>query len=215
MKHVVLLSGGMDSTVLLANLAFRGREAWAVAVNYGQRHRREIEAARLVADYCGVPIEVIDLPVTLLAGSAITGDLPVPHGHYEAESMRETVVPNRNMLLLAIGGAVAVRERFDAVSYAAHAGDHAIYPDCRAEFAAAMSSALALCHYTQIALDAPFIRMSKAEVAALGRAVCAPLHLSWSCYEGGDLHCGRCGTCVERKEAFVLAGVPDPTEYAA
>lgn len=215
MKTVVLLSGGLDSSVLLAHLLADGHECRAMSVLYGQRHRREVQAAAAVAAHYGVPHELVELPPSLMAGTTLTGGGAVPHGHYAHESMKATVVPNRNMVLLALAGAVAVRERCDAVGYAAHAGDHFIYPDCRPEFAGAMADALHLCDERPVQLLRPFVRWSKADIAFRGAALSVPMGLTWSCYEGGGRHCGLCGTCVERREAFALAGVTDPTEYAA
>jgi 7-cyano-7-deazaguanine synthase len=215
MKTVVLLSGGLDSTVLLAHLIADGHKCRALSVLYGQRHQREVQAAAAVADHYSVPHEVVELPSSLMAGTTLTGGGAVPHGHYAHESMKATVVPNRNMVLLALAGAVAVRERCNAVGYAAHAGDHFIYPDCRPEFANAVSDALALCDERPISLFRPFVRWSKADIVAEGAKLGVPIGLTWSCYEGGEKHCGRCGTCVERREASEVAGVTDPTEYAA
>jgi 7-cyano-7-deazaguanine synthase len=128
--------------------------------------------------------------------------------------MRVTVVPNRNMILLAVAIGHAIASGADAVAYGAHAGDHAVYPDCRPAFAEAMAEAAGLCHYDPgVTLLRPFIDRTKADIVRLGAALGVPFALTWSCYEGGVRHCGRCGTCVERREAFTLAGVPDPTEY--
>jgi 7-cyano-7-deazaguanine synthase len=138
----------------------------------------------------------------------------VPEGHYAEESMRLTVVPNRNMLLLAACAAWAVSCRSDAVAYAAHAGDHAVYPDCRPEFVEAVRGVFRLCDYKPLTLYTPFVEWSKADVVREGQVTGAPLHLTYSCYEGGVRHCGKCGTCYERREAFAITGVPDPTEYA-
>lgn len=214
MKTVVLLSGGLDSTVLLAGLHAAGHDCRTLSVLYGQRHRVEVDRARAVSARYGVLHEVVELPPSLMAGSAITGGGDVPHGHYEHESMRRTVVPNRNMLLLSAAGAVAVRDGCGAVAYAAHAGDHHIYPDCRPEFAEAMGRALALCADRPVALLRPFVTWTKADIVREGSRLGVPFPLTWSCYEGGEKHCGLCGTCFERREAFQLAGVLDPTEYA-
>lgn len=127
--------------------------------------------------------------------------------------MKLTVVPNRNMILLALAGAWAVSTKSEAIAYAAHAGDHAIYPDCRPEFAEAMQGALLLCDWHPVRIARPFLAMSKADLVKLGAELGVPFALTWSCYKGGDKHCGKCGTCVERREAFELAGVPDPTKY--
>jgi len=223
MKTVVVYSGGMDSTVLLGHLIDGGEHevVEALTINYGQRHRREILAAAECASFLGAPHRVVDLSnlAGLLPGSALTNpDVPVPHGHYEAESMKVMVVPNRNMILLAVATGRAVALGAEAVAYAAHAGDHTIYPDCRPEFAIGMSYALAACSEDPgIELLRPFVSWTKAGIVqrAQSLGMVGVLARTWSCYEGAGLHCGKCGTCVERKEAFHLAGVPDPTEYAS
>lgn len=213
MKTVVLLSGGLDSTVLLAHRLALGDSVHALCVGYGQRHRREVWAATAVAGHYGVGFEVVELPPTLMKGSVLTGGGPVPHGHYEDASMRSTVVPARNLVLLSLAAAVAFREGVDAVAYAAHAGDHAVYPDCRPAFVEAVRLTLARCDYRPVTLLTPFVGRTKADVVAEGRRLGVPFELTWSCYEGGCLHCGLCGTCVERREAFRVAGVFDPTVY--
>lgn len=218
MRAVVSLSGGLDSTVLAHHLHARGELIECVAVDYGQRHRVELRYASAIAARLGVPFTVVDLSglaSTVMGDSSQTDpNVPVPHGHYADASMRVTVVPNRNMMLLAVATATAITAGGDAVAYAAHAGDHAIYPDCRPEFADAMAQAMALAHYTPITLARPFIGWSKADIVREGARLGVPFAETWSCYEGGTVHCGQCGTCVERREAFLLAGVPDPTPYA-
>jgi 7-cyano-7-deazaguanine synthase len=214
---VVLLSGGLDSAVLLYHLRAEDYRPVALGVNYGQRHARELQAARRVAAAAGVEFVEADATglLPILAGSSqTTPALAVPHGHYAEATMKATVVPNRNMLLLAMAGALAVSRQAGAVAYAAHAGDHAVYPDCRPRFAQAMAEALALCDYAPLPLLTPFVRRPKDWVVARGAALAVPMGATWSCYEGGAVHCGRCGTCVERAEAFALAGVEDPTDYA-
>ena len=216
MKALVLLSGGMDSTVLLHHLKAEGFELEALSIDYGQRHWREVGFAASQAAIVDVPYRLVNLGVlgTVLGGNSQTDDsIPVPHGHYEAENMKLTVVPNRNMILLAIAAGNAISRDCSAVAYAAHAGDHAIYPDCRAEFATAMQGALALCHYTPIELLRPFVTWTKADIVRRGDELGVDFSKTWSCYEGQETHCGKCGTCVERIEAFKLAGVADPTEY--
>ena len=217
MKTAVLLSGGLDSTVLLASRRAKGETCLAVTVNYGQRHRVEIMAARHVARHLSIQHEVVDLSnlQPFLKGSSQTDQsVEVPYGHYADENMKTTVVPNRNMVLLAVAGAVAIGHGCDELAYAAHAGDHAIYPDCRPEFAFRMAQAFLLCDWKPIRLIRPFINMSKADIVSLGSLCRAPMHLTYSCYEGREgIHCGKCGTCVERKEAFELAAVTDPTKY--
>jgi 7-cyano-7-deazaguanine synthase len=216
--HVVsLFSGGLDSTVLLFSLLDQGHDVIPLLVNYGQRHIRELEAASRICSMLGVTWQAADLRALapLLTGSSQTSaDIPVPEGHYTDLSMKATVVPNRNMLMLSCAIACAVSQQAQAVAYAAHAGDHPIYPDCRPEFIAALAQAAQLCAWEPIQLLAPFQTMGKADIVRLGADLHVPFAETWSCYKGGTVHCGRCGTDVERREAFVLAGIPDPTEYA-
>lgn len=216
-SSVLILSGGVDSTVLLANLLAEGRRVRALTIDYGQRHRREIESARAVAAHHAIEHRVADLRAVagLMGGNALTDpSVKVPEGHYEAESMKATVVPNRNMLFLALAGSWAVATKSDSVVYGAHGGDHAIYPDCRPEFADAMDRALGLCDWHPVRLERPFVDWDKSAIVRRGAELGVPFALTWSCYVGGEVHCGRCGTCVERREAFAKAGVPDPVRYA-
>ena len=215
-KVVAIYSGGMDSTVLLYHLQSQGYDVRALSVDYAQRHRKELEHARSISRTIGIPHEVADLRgiTHLLKGSSLTDTgIDVPEGHYAEESMRATVVPNRNMIMLsvALGYAISLEAQF--VAYGAHAGDHTIYPDCRPEFAAAINTAALLADWHQVELLRPFIKMTKAEIAKRGAELNVPFELTWSCYKGGERHCGSCGTCVERAEAFNLAGLQDPTEY--
>lgn len=217
-KVVVVLSGGMDSTTLLYHHIAMRDIVRAISVDYGQRHRKELLCAEKTCRGLGVPWECADLKGlrVILPGSALTDNaVNVPHGHYEDESMKKTVVPNRNMILLAIALGHGIAHDYGYVSYAAHMGDHAIYPDCRPEFAMAMGRAAALCDWAPMRLLRPFVRMDKARIAALGDSMNVDWSNTWSCYEGGKLHCGKCGTCVERREAFQMASVEDPTIYAA
>ena len=217
MKAVLLHSGGLDSTVLLYHLRASGHDAKCLSVDYGQRHRRELWAARDICESCGVEHQVADLSGIrqFLAGSALTDSIDVPDGHYTDESMKVTVVPNRNMLMLAVATAWAVSLKYDAVAYAAHHGDHAIYPDCRPEFVCAMGAVIERCDWHNLRLECPFVDKSKGDVVRLGAELGVPFDKTWSCYKGEAQHCGKCGTCVERKEAFELAGVADPTIYAS
>lgn len=218
MKTVLIFSGGMDSATLLWHLLAAGDEVICLGVDYGQRHRKELEAAAELARIAGVEFQVADLSALrpFLAGSSQTSDdVPVPDGHYAEETMKATVVPNRNMLMLSVAGAWAISRKFDRVAYGAHGGDHAIYPDCRPEFADRVDEALRLADWHEVRLSRPFLELGldKTGIARLGAALSVPYEKTWSCYKGGDVHCGTCGTCHERREAFQLAGVPDPTEY--
>ncbi len=213
---VLAYSGGLDSTTLLYLLHSQGCRLRALGVHYGQRHQKELRAAESLCRELQVEFRRVDLSSLspLLAGSALTsGEVEVPEGHYTDESMGQTVVPNRNMLLLSVAIAWAVSAGSGSVAYAAHAGDHAVYSDCRPEFVEAMDQAAALCSYAPVRILRPFIHKTKAEIVGLGHELGVPFERTWSCYQGRDLHCGRCGTCSERAEAFLLAGVPDPTVY--
>jgi 7-cyano-7-deazaguanine synthase len=201
-----VLSGGIDSTAALA--VFHGDTPLrAISFDYGQRHVRELDAARAVARHYDIPHQVIDIPI--LHGSALLGPVSVPDGHYAEDTMKATVVPGRNFVFVAT--AVAQGDEGDTVVFGVHAGDHPIYPDCRPAFWDAVASAASA---YDVAVSTPFIDIDKAGVVAAGARADAPFALTWSCYKGGDVHCGKCGTCVERAEAFSLAGVDDPTEYA-
>lgn len=217
---VLILSGGLDSTVLAHSLLANHGLPRLVSFDYGQRHRTELAYAACTAARMGADHTIIDLTglTPHLRGSALTDPtVAVPEGHYEDETMRATVVPNRNMMMLAIAGAIAVAEGRPAVATAVHAGDHAIYPDCRPAFTEAMDQALraATAGDGDVALLAPFVTFTKAMIVLFGHAIGVPWEDTWSCYQGGAVHCGRCGTCVERIEAFALAEVADPTVYEA
>jgi 7-cyano-7-deazaguanine synthase len=217
MKSVAVFSGGLDSTVLLSSLINAGDQVVALSVDYGQRHRRELDHAQKIAGKLGIPWRLADLSriAPLLAGSSQTSaEIAVPHGHYAEESMKQTVVPNRNMIMLAVAAGWAISLRFDRLAYAAHTGDHTIYPDCRPEYVDALRQSLSLADWHKVDLYSPFVRMSKAQIVSLGASLGVDFAATWSCYEGGDVHCGRCGTCFERREAFALAGIADPTAYA-
>jgi len=216
-KSIVVHSGGMDSSVLLYQLVQAGDEVKTISIDYGQRHKKEIIQAKEMAKSLGIDHQVADLTsiTHLLSGSALTSpDIEVPEGHYAEDNMKATVVPNRNMILLSVATGWAVSQKFDRVAYAAHSGDHAIYPDCRTEFADILGQAIEMADWQKVSLHRPFVDITKADIAAIGAKIGVPFEKTWSCYKGLDLHCGKCGTCVERREAFYLAGVEDPTEYA-
>ncbi len=217
---VALVSGGIDSVTMAHLLHAEGWELLLLSADYGQRHRKEIECAAAAAQRLGADHHVADLRALtpLLSGSALTDDaVGVPDGHYTDESMRSTVVPNRNAILLSVAVGAAVARGADAVAYAAHTGDHPIYPDCRPEFVSAFEHLAVVANQgfasPGFRVLAPFIDASKADIVRRGASLGVPFADTWSCYRGGDRHCGTCGTCVERQEAFDLAGVPDPTEY--
>ena len=214
---ITVLSGGMDSTVLAYLSKGMFAQVDLVSVDYGQRHRTELDFAAQTAAQLACRHDILELPLgSMLTGSALTDEtVEVPHGHYAADNMAVTVVPNRNAILISLAYAVAVARGADAVLVGVHAGDHFVYPDCRAPFVEALDQALQLGNegYGSVRLEAPFVHHSKTDVARLGDRLGVDWTSTWSCYEGGDVHCGRCGTCVERREAFRDAGVDDPTTY--
>lgn len=218
LKTLVVCSGGMDS-VTLAHKVHKENELLALlSFDYGQRHRKELDCAKHCADDLGVEHILIDISGigAKLTGSALTDDVAVPDGHYAEETMKITVVPNRNAIMLTIAFGIAAARGADAVAAAVHGGDHFIYPDCRPGFVEAFETMQrhALEGMNDIRLYTPFVRSSKGDIAAESARLGVDHSRSWSCYKGGEIHCGRCGTCVERREAFHLAGAPDPTEYA-
>lgn len=217
MKTIVICSGGLDSVTLAHRVASEHALAGLLSFDYGQRHRRELDCAAACARRLGVAHRIVDIRTVgaALSGSALTDDVAVPDGHYAEETMRITVVPNRNAIMLAIAFGVAAAEHADAVAAAVHGGDHFIYPDCRPGFVAAFQAMqdAALDGYAAVRLLAPYVHGSKADIVTDGTRLGVPFAETWSCYKGGARHCGRCGTCVERREAFDLAGVADPTEY--
>jgi 7-cyano-7-deazaguanine synthase len=163
----------------------------------------------------GVPHEVVELPFVndLFASDLLKSGGDVPDGHYAEENMKKTVVPFRNGIMLAIACGLAESRGAQTLVIAAHAGDHTIYPDCREDFMQAMATAMQTGTYAGIRLQRPFIDLSKAQIASHGARLGVDFGKTWSCYKGRDLHCGTCGTCVERREAFLLASLPDPTLY--
>lgn len=213
---VVIMSGGMDSTVLLYQCLKYARTVRALGIDYGQRHRRELDYAQRTCESLRVPFRVVDLSAlsAVLPGSSQTDiSVPVPEGHYSEETMKATVVPNRNMIMLSIAIGHAVAHKFHYVAFGAHAGDHTIYPDCREKFAVAMNRAARVCDWTKVSLLRPFVTMSKADIASLGAELGVDFSKTYSCYKGEEKHCGKCGTCVERREALYLAGITDTTMY--
>jgi 7-cyano-7-deazaguanine synthase len=215
---VMVLSGGMDSTVLAYYAKSLYRKVDLVSVDYGQRHRVELDHAARTASRLGARHDIVDLSGVraLLIGSALTDEeVPVPHGHYAADRMASTVVPNRNATLISVAYMAAVARGADAVLVGVHTGDHFVYPDCRPQFVTQLDQALAVGNegYGQVKLLAPFVHSSKTDICRLGENLGVKWEETWSCYEGGAEHCGRCGTCVERREAFKDAGVEDPTHY--
>ena len=216
-KVVVLVSGGMDSVAALY-AASAGHEVVAsVSFDYGSKHNhREIPFARHHSERLGVCHEVISLGFVneLFASDLLGSGGEIPEGHYEESTMKATVVPFRNGIMLSIAAGLAESRGAEGLVIAAHAGDHAVYPDCREDFMAPMAEAIRQGTYAGIHVLRPFIDLRKEDIAARGHELGVDFSQTWSCYKGGEIHCGRCGTCVERREAFMLAGIPDPTVYA-
>lgn len=217
MTTIVVCSGGLDSVTLAYKIAAEDRIARLISFDYGQRHKKELDYARHCAARLSVGHDVLDMAAVgrRLTGSALTDQTAVPDGHYAETTMRATVVPNRNAIMLAIAFGIAAAEKADTVAAAVHGGDHFIYPDCRPGFVAAFAAMQrqALDGFAKVSLATPFLHLSKADIVREGARLGVPFAETWSCYRGGELHCGRCGTCVERREAFHLAGVDDPTPY--
>ncbi|MBI3578926.1 MAG: 7-cyano-7-deazaguanine synthase QueC [Ignavibacteriales bacterium] len=214
-KAVVILSGGLDSTTLLY-WAKREYNVSALTFDYGSKHNeRERVASKKIAQRLNVPHTIIDLPFVdeLFKSDLLRSGGAIPQGHYEDDSMRKTVVPFRNGIMLAIAVGYAESIEANIVLYGAHGGDHAIYPDCRPEFLKSMSEAGRAGTYRGVEIKDPFMNLKKKDIVALGMDLHVPFELTYSCYNGGEKHCGTCGTCVERREAFQLAGVVDPTVY--
>jgi 7-cyano-7-deazaguanine synthase len=215
-KVAVLVSGGMDSVAALYLAHTEYEVVGALSFDYGSKHNhKEIPMAEEHCRKLGLPHVVIRLDFInrLFKSALLQSGGSIPDGHYEELSMKQTVVPFRNGIMLAIAGGFAESHEAEGLVIAAHSGDHAIYPDCREEFMRAMGEALQLGTYAQVELLRPFIRNSKAEIARRGHELGVDFSRTWSCYKGGEQHCGVCGTCVERREAFLLAGLEDPTLY--
>ena len=210
---VIILSGGMDSTTLLYE--YRDRIAQAITFDYGSNHaRREIPCAEYHCKALGIPHQVIPLPFfSFFHSSLLEGANAIPEGDYREESMKSTVVPFRNGIMLSIAAGIAESNGLKNILIANHFGDHAIYPDCRRTFIEAMCCAVQEGTYEGITILAPYTNITKDEIARHGAALGVDYSRTYSCYKGGEKHCGKCGTCVERKEAFQLAGIEDPTIY--
>ena len=211
---VIIVSGGLDSVTLLYDKA--ETIALAVSFDYGQNHgAKELPFAAHHCRKLGIPH--ITIPLSFMhryfKSSLLDGAEAIPEGHYAEENMKSTVVPFRNGIMLAIATGIAESHGLKRVYIANHGGDHTIYPDCRPEFIRAMDSAATAGTFVNVRIEAPYTNITKADIVRRGTALGIDYSKTWSCYKGADLHCGKCGTCVERKEAFKEAGVNDPTEY--
>lgn len=220
-RAISIVSGGMDSVTLAYLLHDQGYNQHILSFDYGQRHRKELEFARMTSRHLGTKHSIIDLSTLngLLKGSALTDDIEVPDGHYAAETMKITVVPNRNAIMLSIAYGVAIADQAEMVAIGVHAGDHFIYPDCRSRFIDVFSAMQEVAtegfSHPDLQLYAPFVDIGKHDIARLGAKLGVSYQHTWSCYKGEALHCGKCGTCVERIEAFEKAEIDDPTQYVS
>jgi 7-cyano-7-deazaguanine synthase len=218
MKVVVLLSGGMDSVAAFYDAMSQHEVVAAISFDYGAKHNhKEIPFAAYHCTKFSVEHRVISLDFVdeLFKSDLLKSGGAIPDGHYEEQTMKSTVVPFRNGIMLSIAAGLAESKEAAGLVIAAHAGDHAIYPDCREEFMKSMAAAIRVGTYAGIRLLRPFISMTKADIASRGHSLGIDFSQTWSCYKGDAIHCGTCGTCVERREAFIVAGIPDPTEYAS
>jgi 7-cyano-7-deazaguanine synthase len=208
-RVVVIFSGGLDSTTAVYDALDQEFDVDLVSFNYGQKHKKELDYATATALTLGLRHDICDLsgiaPLLAEGGSALVGEAPVPEGHYAQDNMKQTVVPNRNMIMLSIAGALAVARNAEYVITGVHAGDHAVYPDCRPPFIDRVSDALVLGNSgfgNLHGVIAPYVRISKTLIARKAILLRVPFEETWSCYKGGETHCGRCGTCVERLESI-------------
>ncbi|MBA6398357.1 7-cyano-7-deazaguanine synthase QueC [Colwellia sp. BRX10-4] len=214
-KVVVIYSGGMDSFTVLNRALHDGKEVFALTFDYGQRHVKEIEFASTVCQSLDVNHKIIDISSInqLLAGSSLTDNIDIPEGHYEAESMKSTVVPNRNMILLSLAVGYAVSVGASQVYYGAHSGDHAIYPDCRPEFVMKMNEVCKIANYESVEIFSPYLTVTKSDILTDGLRMGLSYNNTWTCYNGREKACGKCGACQERLEAFSDNNVTDPLSY--
>jgi 7-cyano-7-deazaguanine synthase len=223
-KAVVVLSGGLDSSTLLHYEAAQSLEVFGISFNYGQRHSKELQFAckqvmSLYPEDHEEHHKIVDMSfirdLFKDSGSSLVTDTDVPEGHYGEESMKATIVPNRNMIMLSIATGYAVSIGAERIATGVHAGDHFIYPDCRPDFIYTMGDAIRQAtDDVALHIDTPFLHRSKNQIAQMAFDLRVDIANTWSCYQGGDIHCGKCGTCVERLEAIASTGNEDPTPYA-
>ncbi|GGF72020.1 7-cyano-7-deazaguanine synthase QueC [Alteromonas lipolytica] len=214
-KVIVIYSGGMDSFTVLNKALEDGKTPLALSFDYGQRHKKELDYAARVCAELNIPHKIVDISAinSLVGGSALTDDIDVPEGHYEEPSMKTTVVPNRNMILLSMAVGYAVSENATKVYYGAHSGDHAIYPDCRPEFVRKMNDVCAIANYEAVEIVTPYLEVSKTAILTDGLRMGLDYGKTWTCYNGREKACGQCGACQERLEAFRDNHQTDPLDY--
>lgn len=209
---LVVVSGGMDSTTLLYKAVAEFRSVEAISFNYGQRHKKELKYAAKSCKALGINHTIVDLSslTKLISNSSLTGDVAVPEGHYESENMKLTVVPNRNMIMASIAIGYAVNKKIDYVALGVHAGDHAIYRDCRPEFIEALAQIAKIANFQPVRIWTPLLNIDKGDIAIMGKKLGVNYANSWTCYQGLDRPCLKCGACQERTMAFLKADMKDP-----
>lgn len=211
---VIIVSGGMDSITLLYER--KDEIALGISFDYGSNHNaREIPFARMHCERLGIRHLVINLSFIhhYFKSSLLSGADKIPEGSYDDDNMKSTVVPFRNGIMLSIAVGIAESEGLTKVFIANHGGDHAIYPDCREEFIEAIDAASHAGTYEHVRILAPYTNITKTDIALRGKQLGIDYSETWSCYKGGEVHCGKCGTCVERKQALREAGLEDTTQY--
>ena len=208
---LVVYSGGLDSYTLLNKAMKKFDRIEAITFNYGQKHNKEIEYAKSNCVELNIKHEVVNLDLeNILAGSALVGDIDIPEGNYDKEKMKQTIVPNRNMIMISVAASLVIKNDIEYLWYAAHSGDHEIYPDCRPEFIDKMAAVLEICDYHKIKFEAPFQNLSKSEIVATGLSMNLDYSKTWTCYEGKEKPCGKCSACLERALSFEANNTEDP-----
>ena len=213
-NSAIIVSGGMDSITLLYDR--KDEIALGISFDYGSNHNaREIPFAKMHCERLGIKHITINLDFMhqYFKSSLLDGAEAIPEGHYADDNMKSTVVPFRNGIMLAIAIGIAESNNLDQVFIANHGGDHTIYPDCRPEFINAIDAAATAGTYNNVKVIAPYTKITKSDIARIGKRLGIDYAETWSCYKGGEVHCGKCGTCVERKEALAEAGIEDNTIY--
>ncbi len=213
MKILFILSGGLDSTTALYEAMKSHEVVEAVTFDYGQRHKKEIEMARKTCAVLNLLHRVIDISNLneYLQGSSLTTDsIATPQGHYTAENMKSTIVPNRNAIFINIAAGYAISKNIHALGLGVHAGDHFIYPDCRPDFIHSQEKTLSLANDCEFKIYTPFLNVDKIEIVKRAHELSVPFENTWTCYDGKEKPCGKCGSCVERIEAFAKNGIIDP-----
>ena len=208
---LVVYSGGLDSYTLLNKAMKKFDRIEAITFNYGQKHNKEIEYAKSNCAELNIKHEVVNLDLeNILAGSALVGDIDIPEGNYDKEKMKQTIVPNRNMIMISVAASLVIKNDIEYLWYAAHSGDHEIYPDCRPEFIDKMAAVLEICDYHKIKFEAPFQNLFKNEIVATGLSMGLDYSKTWTCYEGKEKPCGKCSACLERALSFEANNTEDP-----